>query len=139
MRKGKRLFRKPYDAHCINLILEYFEKKLNIYQVTIIKGRGITSYIYSRTILILMLRHFTKEKDLIRHAATRFSTTYLTLECLNNYRMQSMTMFTSKQWSSCRFSRIKEEKQIQRCVLDNRFLHDVTISLKTAYLLIKVL
>ena len=50
-----------------------------------------------------------------------------------------MTMFTSNQWSSCRFARIEEGKRIQNCVLDNRFWHDVTIYIKAAYPLIKVL
>ena len=108
-------------AHCIDLILEDFEKKLEVHQVTITKGRKITSYIYSRTILISMLRHFMKGRDLIRLAATRFATVYLTLECLNDHKIQLMTMFASKQWSSCKFARIEEGKRIQNCVLDNRF------------------
>ena len=86
-----------------------------------------------------MLRHFTKGRDLIRPTATWFATAYLTLGCLNDHKMQLMTMFTSNQWSSCRFARIKEGKRIQNCVLDNRFWHDVTIYIKAAYPLIKVL
>ncbi|KAJ6932246.1 hypothetical protein NC651_007844 [Populus alba x Populus x berolinensis] len=83
--------------------------------------------------------HFTKGRDLIRPAATRFATAYLTLGCLNDHKLQLMTMFTSKQWSSCRFARIEEGKRIQNCVLDNRFWHDVTICIKAAFPLIKVL
>ena len=121
------------------MILEDFEKKLEVHQVTIAKGRRITSYIYSRTILISMLRHFTKGKDLIRPAATQFATAYLTLGCLNDHKMQLITLFTSKQWSSYTFARIKEGKRIQNYVLDNTFWHDVTICIKAAYPLIKVL
>jgi len=79
------------------LILEDFKKKLEVHQVTISKGRRITSYIYSRTIFISMLRHFTKGRDLIRPTATWFATAYLTLGCLNDHKMQLMAMFTSKQ------------------------------------------
>ena len=139
MEKRKSLFWTPCAAHCIDLILEDFEKKLEVHQVTIAKGRRITSYIYSRIILISMLRHFTKGRDLIRPAATRFATAYLTLGCFNDHKMQLMTMFTSKQWSSCKFARIEEGKRIQNCVLDSRFWHDVTICIKAAYPLIKVL
>jgi len=74
MGKRKWLFWKPCVAYCIDLILEDFEKKLEVHQVTIAKRRIITSYIYSITILIFMLRHFTKEKELIRPATTRFAT-----------------------------------------------------------------
>jgi len=119
--KRKSLFWTPYVAHYIDLILEDFENKLEVHQVTIAKGRRITSYIYSRIILISMLRHFMKKKDLIRSAATRFAIAYLTLECLNDHKMQLMTMFTSKQWSLCRFARIEEGKRIQNCVLDTGF------------------
>jgi hypothetical protein len=73
MVKRKGLFWTPCATHCIDLILEDFEKKLEVHQVTIANGRRITSYIYSRIILISMLRHFT---------TTRFATVYLTLGCL---------------------------------------------------------
>ena len=50
MEKRKSLFQTPCATHCIDLILEDFEKKLEVHQVTIVKGRRITSYIYLRTI-----------------------------------------------------------------------------------------
>ncbi|KAG6755997.1 hypothetical protein POTOM_039411 [Populus tomentosa] len=40
---------------------------------------------------------------------------------------------------SCRFSKTEERKQIQSCVLDSKFWHDVTTCIKAAYPLIKVL
>jgi len=83
MEKRKSLFWTSYVAHYIDLILEDFENKLEFYQLTIAKGRRITSYMYSRIIFISMLRHFMKERDLIRSAATRFAIAYLTLGCLN--------------------------------------------------------
>ncbi|KAG6790447.1 hypothetical protein POTOM_006601 [Populus tomentosa] len=86
-----------------------------------------------------MLRHFIKGKDLIRPAATRFATAYLTLGCLSDCKIQLMTMFTSIQWRSCRFSKTEEGKRIQSCVLDSKFWHDVTTCIKAAYPLIKVL
>jgi len=97
MKKRKKLFWTSCVAHCIDMILEDFEKKLGVHQVTIAKGRRITSYIYSRTILIFMLRYFTNGKDLIMSADTWFTTAYLTLGCLNDHKMQMMTIFTSKQ------------------------------------------
>ena len=78
-----------------------------------------------------------KGRDLIRSTATRFATIYLTLGYLNDHKMQLMIMFTSKQWSSCRFARIEEGKRIQNYVLDNRFWNDITTCIKAAYPLIK--
>ncbi|KAJ6966015.1 hypothetical protein NC652_003794 [Populus alba x Populus x berolinensis] len=95
MGKRKGLFWTPCAAHCIDLILEDFEKKLEVHQVTIANGRRITSYIYTKTILISMLRHFTKRKDLISLTITRFAIAYLTLGCLSDCKIQLMIMFTS--------------------------------------------
>ena len=95
MEKRKRLYWTPCGAHCIDLILEDFEKKLKIHQTTIAKGRQITTYIYSKSILISILRHYTKQRDLIRPGATRFATAYLTLGCLSELKGALMTMFSS--------------------------------------------
>ena len=50
-----------------------------------------------------------------------------------------MTMFTSVQWRSSRYSKSEEGQQIQYCVLDNKFLHDISDCIKATYPLIKVL
>ena len=79
MEKRKRLYWTPCAAHCIDLILEDFEKKIKVHIQTIAKGRQITTYIDSRTVLISILRHYTKQRDLTRPVATCSATAYLTL------------------------------------------------------------
>ena len=64
-------------------MLEDFEKKTTNHRDTISKGKKLTQYIYSKASLISLLQHLTKGKDLVRPAVTRFSTSYLTLGCLN--------------------------------------------------------
>ena len=86
-----------------------------------------------------MLRKFTKGQDLIRPAATRFATAYLTLGCLNDCKITLMSMFTSVQWRSSRYAKSEEGRQIQNCVLDSKFWHDVSECIKAAFPLIKVL
>ncbi|KAG5251778.1 SCAN domain-containing protein [Salix suchowensis] len=86
-----------------------------------------------------MLRKFTKGQDLIRPGATRFATAYLTLGCLSNCKITLMSMFTSVQWRSSRYSKSEEGRQIQNCVLDSNFWHDVSECIKAAFPLIKVL
>ncbi|KAJ6965613.1 hypothetical protein NC652_003485 [Populus alba x Populus x berolinensis] len=97
MGKRKGLFWTTYVTFCIDLILKYFEKKLEVHLVTIVNERRITLYIFLRTILISMLIHFITEKDLIRSITTRFATAYLILGCLSDCKIQLMTMFTSIQ------------------------------------------
>jgi len=79
MQKREQLYWTPCAAHCIDLIFEDFEKNLKVHELTIKKGRKITTYIYGRTMLISLLKRFTKGRDLIRLGVTRFATIYLTL------------------------------------------------------------
>ncbi|GKE17047.1 SCAN domain-containing protein [Tanacetum coccineum] len=79
MDKRKKLFWTPCVAHCIDLMLEDFEKKIEEHKVTIAKGRKVVSFIYNRTRLICLLKEFSNGKELLRPGATRFATSYLTL------------------------------------------------------------
>ncbi|KAK8931186.1 hypothetical protein KSP39_PZI016912 [Platanthera zijinensis] len=140
MEKRKHLYWTPCAAHCIDLILEDFEKKIELHKSTIAKGRKITTYIYSRTMVHAWLLEFTKGRELIRPAVTRFATAYLTLGCLSENKGGLMAMFTSSKWKSSRFAGSKEGKFIQKIVLNTgRFWSHVTICLKAAFPLIKVL
>ena len=89
--------------------------------------------------VIGMLRHFTKGKDLNRPATTRFAISYLTLGCLNNNKGASMSMFNSKTWKSSKFASTNDGKVVQSLVMDDRFWKNITNWLKATYLLIKVL
>ncbi|KAF7835811.1 hypothetical protein G2W53_010670 [Senna tora] len=97
MEKRKHLYWTPCAAHCIDLMLEDFEKHIPMHKDTISTGRRITTYIYGRTMLISMLKNFTKGRDFIRPVVTRFATSYLTLACLNEHKGALMTMFCSKE------------------------------------------
>ena len=132
MEKRKKLYWIPCAIHCNDLIFEDFEKKIKVHKETIAKGRQITTYIYSRIVLISILRHYTKQRDLIRHGATRFATAYLTLGCLSELKGPLMNMFTSTHWKSCKYSSTQDGKRIQHVVLDNRFWRNVMTCLKAA-------
>ncbi|XP_052176679.1 uncharacterized protein LOC127790982 [Diospyros lotus] len=139
MEKRKRLYWTPCAAHCIDLMLEDFEKKLRVHAITIRKARRISTYIYSRTLLISMLRQFTKRRDLITPAVTRFATAYLTLGCLSELKGALMTMFISNSWKSSRFVSQQDGRRVQQTVLDSRFWKNMIHCLKAALPLVKVL
>ncbi|CAN1127449.1 hypothetical protein LINPERHAP2_LOCUS4046 [Linum perenne] len=115
------------------------EKKLPIHKTTIAKGRKITNYIYGRTLLISMLKDFTKGGELIRPALTRFATAYLTLGCLSEHKGDLMSMFSSETWRKSTFSNTREGKRIQGIALDSRFWTSVLTCLRAAMPLMKVL
>ena len=140
MQKRKCLFWTPCAAHCLDLMLEDFEKKIKDHKYTIAKGKKITTFIYSRAMLLNWLRDFTKGRELIRLAATRFATSYLTLSCLNEFKGELMTMFSSEQWRCSKFAKTKEGKRIHAIVMDNNgFWRLVVKCLKAAIPLLKVL
>ncbi|CAN0912643.1 hypothetical protein LINGRAPRIM_LOCUS566 [Linum grandiflorum] len=115
------------------------EKRKHFHKTTINKGRKITNFIYGRSMLISIMKEFTKDQDLIRHAVTRFATAYLTLGCLSKHKGDLMSMFSSEKWKKSAFSSIREGKRIQGIVMDGRFWTNVHTCLCAAMPLVKVL
>ena len=72
-------------AHCLDLMLEDIEKLPHI-KKTIERVISISGYIYNRTDLLNMKRQFTKQRELLRPAKTRFVTTFITLSLINEQR-----------------------------------------------------
>ncbi|CAN0918385.1 hypothetical protein LINGRAHAP2_LOCUS30839 [Linum grandiflorum] len=139
MEKRKHLYWTPCAAHCLDLMLEDFDKRLNVHKATIEKAKKITNYIYASTLLISMLREFTKGYDLIRPGATRFATTYLTLACLSQHKGSLLAMFSSDTWKKSTFSSKLKGRGIQGIVLDPQFWRNVTTCIRGALPLVSLL
>ncbi|XP_027941001.1 uncharacterized protein LOC114194784 [Vigna unguiculata] len=116
MTKRKRLFWTPCAAHCVDLMLEDYEKKIPIHEETIPKGR-----------------------DLVRPGVTRFATSYLTLGCLHENKGALIRMFTSNEWKSSKFAKTNDGKIVEDVVLDKEFWKNIITCLKGAFPLIEVL
>ena len=119
MAKRKKLFWTPCAAHCIDLMLEDFEKNLEEHKVTIAKGRKVVSFIYNRTRLICLLKEYTNGKELLRPGVTRFATSYLTLIRLNELKGALISMFASENWGNSNFAKSELGKNIESIILDN--------------------
>ncbi|QHO24890.1 uncharacterized protein DS421_12g376240 [Arachis hypogaea] len=139
MEKRKNLYWTPCAAHCIDLMLEDFEKKLDLHKDTIAKGRKLTTYIYSRTSLISLLQQHTKGRDLVRPGMTRFATFYLTLGSLNEKKNPIIRMFISDEWKESKCSKTRDGKNIENIILDKTFWGNIIHCLRGAYPLLHVL
>lgn len=139
MQKRKNLYWTPCAAHCIDLMLEDFEKKLPLHKETIASGKKIAVYIYSRTSLISLLHFFTNGGDLIRPGATRFATSYLSLGCLNDNKGALEKMFVSEQWKLSPLAKTNDGKHVENLVRDKQFWKNVLNCLRAAFPLLKVL
>nr|KYP57068.1 hypothetical protein KK1_003322 [Cajanus cajan] len=86
-----------------------------------------------------MLKKFTKGRDLVRPDMTRFASAYLTLSCLNDNKASLMSMFSSNEWKSSKFSSTPEGRKVQGMALDSRLWKDIIICLKVVVPLMTVL
>ncbi|XP_058775073.1 uncharacterized protein LOC131649323 [Vicia villosa] len=139
MQKRKQLYWTPCAAHCTDLMLEDFEKKITLHKETIACGKKITTFIYARTSLISLLHKFTIEGDLIRPGLTRFATSYLTLGCLYENMASLKNMFTSNEWKSSKLAKSNDGIFVEGLVTDKKFWKDVVYCIRGAFPLIRVL
>ncbi|GAV89458.1 DUF659 domain-containing protein [Cephalotus follicularis] len=79
--KYPNLYWTPCAAHCVDLILEDIGKLPAIMQ-TIKRVIELNGYIYNLSSVLHMMRRFTGQRNLLRRAKTRFSTSFITLSSL---------------------------------------------------------
>ncbi|XP_039682519.1 uncharacterized protein [Medicago truncatula] len=139
MEKRTRLYWTPCATHCIEMMLEDYEKKIPVYEEIITKGKKITDFISSRDSLISLLHKFTEGIDLVRQGITSCATTYLTLDRLHETKEALRRMFTSMAWKSSQFAKTSCGKFVEDVVLDKEFWKNVMICLNGANPLLDVL
>ncbi|KAK2664975.1 hypothetical protein Ddye_003549 [Dipteronia dyeriana] len=138
MEKRKHMYWTPCAAHCIDLILEDIGK-LTQHKYALLKARKVSNYIYNRGWVLALMREYTK-CELIRQATTRFATSYLTLQCMYQSKQPLEAMFVSEKWTSSKYAKKKEGKEVRNIVLKNKhFWPSVVYAIKTTRPLIKVL
>ncbi|KAK2646513.1 hypothetical protein Ddye_021708 [Dipteronia dyeriana] len=91
MDKRKRLWWTPCAPYCIDLMLEKIGS-LPQHQNALRKAKKVSNFIYNHEWVLALMRMHTN-KELIRHAPTRFATSFLTLERLLLLRQPLEQMF----------------------------------------------
>ncbi|XP_019193058.1 PREDICTED: uncharacterized protein LOC109187328 [Ipomoea nil] len=86
------LFWTPCATHCLDLMLEDIGK-LAEFKSNIASGRHITTFIYRHGRILNAMREQTGGKDLVRVGATRFVTTFLTLQNLYKHKNALRKLF----------------------------------------------
>ncbi|KAL5580609.1 hypothetical protein UlMin_013051 [Ulmus minor] len=139
MAKRKKLFWSPCAAHCLNLILSDIGD-ISIHKDTICKARKVTVYIYRHSWVLNLMRTHTKGRELIRPGATRFATSYLTLNSLEENKIGLRAMFGSEEWQRSNYSRKAEGEKVMNIILaDSEFWAAIKYCLKSIVPLVKVL
>ncbi|KAG4935752.1 hypothetical protein JHK85_050671 [Glycine max] len=112
------------------------EKRKHIYWTPCAAHFG---FIYAYSSTLRLLRNFTNKRELVRHAITRFATSYLTLERLHKEKANIRKMFTSDEWTLNKLSKEPKGKKAAKVVLMPSFWNSVVYTLKVMAPLVKVL
>ncbi|XP_019427167.1 PREDICTED: uncharacterized protein LOC109335489 [Lupinus angustifolius] len=136
--KRPKIYWTPCAAHCIDLMLEDI-KKLHRIKMTIKRAISIVGFIYVHSSTLSLMRHFTKKRELMKHAVTRFATSYLSLERLYEEKANLRKMFVSDEWTTNKLSKETKGKEVTKLVLMPSFWKNVTYIMKVMGPLVKVL
>ena len=80
----------------------------------------MSKFIYNHGwVLALMRKH--AGKNLIRPVTTRFATTYLTLQSMQNLRQPLEAMFASSEWSTYSWARKADGKDVKKVIFNHNF------------------
>ncbi|XP_021971525.1 uncharacterized protein LOC110866690 [Helianthus annuus] len=93
MKKRKKLYWTPCSAHCIDLMLEKIGE-LPQHKNALLKAKEVSNFIYNHQWLLSLARKILW-KDLLRPAATRFATAFLTIQSLYDSKDALQQMFVS--------------------------------------------
>ncbi|XP_057719937.1 uncharacterized protein LOC130934380 [Arachis stenosperma] len=138
MEKRPNLFWTPCAAHCLNLVLEDIGK-LPLIKKTVKRAISLISFTYSHSSTLAMLRHFTNGKELVRHAVTRFATSFFSLERLYEEKENTRRMFISDEWAKNKLLKEAKGRKATKIVLMPSFWNLVKYTLKILGPLVRVL
>jgi len=96
MERISTLYWRPCAAHCLDPMLEEIGN-LKEFKKPIARAKRVTTFIYRHGRILSLMREKTGA-DLVRPAATRFATSFLTLKSLHKHRDALKALFVSEEW-----------------------------------------
>lgn len=124
MEKIPTLFWTPCAAHCLDLMLEDIGK-IKEFSDCIVKAKRICRFIYGHGRILDLMRTKTNGRDLVRPAATRFATSFLTLASMWQQRQGLKALFVSEEWCDNRLKTTETGKACEKYVLSMSFWQGV--------------
>jgi hypothetical protein len=138
MERIPSLFWSPCAAHCLDLMLEDIGK-LKEFKKPITRARRVTTFIYRHGRILSAMREKTGGADLVRPAATRFATSFLTLKSLHKHRDALKALFVSEAWTSNKLAKTSAGMNVHDIVLSTEFWNSVEDCLRASAPLLIVL
>ena len=138
MERIPSLFWSPCAAHCLDLMLEDIGG-LKEFKKPIARARRVTTFIYRHGRILSAMREKTGGSDLVRPAATRFATAFLTLKSLHKHRDSLKSLFVSEAWTGNKLAKTKDGEDVHGIVLSTEFWNKVEDCLRASTPLLIVL
>ena len=110
MEKHPRIYWTSCAAHSIDLMLERISKQKEISDA-IRQAKEITNFIYNHHQVLSLMRVHTDNKDIVRPGATRFATSFLTLDSISQKKSQLRRFFLSDEYTDLIESSKKKKKK----------------------------
>nr|GMC87084.1 uncharacterized protein LOC109154222 [Ipomoea batatas] len=132
------LYWTPCAAHCINLIFkDIFE--IRHFALAYKQALKLSVYIHSKTKLLNLLRTYTKKRDLVKFAKTRFATVFLTFKMLHEQKNNLRKLFNSEEFLTSSYSKEEAGQECSRIVKIPNFWNTILEALKIGDPLISIL
>ncbi|XP_014617058.2 uncharacterized protein [Glycine max] len=136
--KRKHIYWTPCAAHYIDLMLED-TGKLPLIRKRIRRTINLVGFIYAHSGTLSLLKNYTNKRELVKHAITRFVTSYLTLEMLHKEKSNITKMFISDEWILNKLSKEPKGQETTKLVFMPSFWNSVVYTLKVMAPFVKVL
>ena len=85
-----------------------------------------------------MMRHFTKQRELLRPAKTQLATAFITLSRLHEQKNNLRKMFTSADWSESKWAKEQKGKNVVNTVIMPSFWNTIIFCLQISSPLVRV-
>ncbi|CAD6202927.1 unnamed protein product [Miscanthus lutarioriparius] len=137
MERISTLYWSPCAAHCLDLMLEEIGN-LKEFKKPIARAKRVTTFIYRHGRILSLMREKTGA-DLVRPAATRFATSFLTLKSLHKHRDALKALFVSEEWLGNKLAKTAAGQEVHNTVLSMEFWNLVEDCLRASAPLLIVL
>jgi hypothetical protein len=138
MEKYPKLYWTPCAAHCLDLMLEDIAK-IERFKGWIVKAKRVTTFVYRHLKLLDKMREYTGGNELVRPAATRFATTFYTLQSMHKNKEALRKLFVSDFWTKNKLAKTETGKHVYEVVMSMTFWNIVEDCIRASHPVLIVL
>ncbi|KAL5701064.1 hypothetical protein ACHQM5_026443 [Ranunculus cassubicifolius] len=138
MNKYKIFFWSASSTHCIDIMLEEFEKIFKV-DNALSKAKRLCRFIYHYNWLLSLLKNRTGGREIVKPGATKCMTNMLTLRTIVSLKDPLHQMFTSSTWMQSDLSKDRNGLEVADIVVDPLFWSTCEHILKAVNPLLDVL